>query len=658
MHTAAEYFNSIHEPYASGFFTEPERSKFYRFSNAFSEYLNTMPIPDYTEGNLYPSGKIQHSGTIIPSFSFTYAINYTELEKKCSDEYINLLKSDMDTFKKPDSAHRVGGYAYTHSIPNYQRIGKEGLNSYTERVQKLKDSDFKDGLLLLLEAIKSRHTRILDMLKRKNAPEKLITALTQVPMEPARNLYEAMVCRNFVYYLDFCDDPGRLDIELYDYYNGEDITALFEEFFDNIDANDGWTAALGPDYNELTEQVLKAIKGKRRPLVELRVTKNMPDKLWQLAAEAIKAGGGSPSLYNEELYQKLLKERFPHIPDEDLIRFNGGGCTETMLAGISRVGSLDAGINTALVLRYSITKYLPYSESFEEFYEKLFSELDEAVRDTLEKLAYMYTQRINDIPQPMRTLLIDDCIDNETDFNAGGARWNWSVINFAGIINVIDSLLAIRELIYDKKVYTNKEFVRLLDTEDDEFFRTLKTCECFGVDNEHADSLAKEFSCRLFGLLDNYKPVFGEGFLASSIQFTTYTEAGYLVGPTPDGRHYGEPLCDSLAAIHSNDKNGPTAHLNSVTKLALNKAIGTPVLNLSLSPEHIENALKPLIASYFEKGGMQAQITCVSRADMEDALVHPEKHQNLIVRVGGYSEYFNRLSDEMKKSVIERTVQI
>ena len=658
MQNTAEYFKSINEPYASGFFTEPDRSKFYRFSNALSEYLNYMPIPEYTGGKLYPSGKLQHSGTIIPSYSFTYAINYTKLSEKCPDEYISLLKSEMDVFKCPDTPHRVGGYGYVHSIPNYHRIEMEGLNAYKERVKNLKDSDFKSGLLLLLDAINTRHNRILDMLKKKNAPEKLIAALTQVPMEPARNLYEAMVCRNYVYYLDFCDDPGRLDMELYDFYNGEDITALFEEFFDNVDANDGWTAALGPEYNELTEQVLKACKGKRRPSVELRITKDMPDKLWQLAAEAIKSGGGSPSLYNEELYQKALKEKFPNIPDEDLIKFCGGGCTETMLAGISRVGSLDAGINTALVLRYTITKYLAYSDSFKEFYEKLFLELEEAVSDTLKKLAYMYTQRINEIPHPMRTLLIDDCIDNETDFNAGGARRNWSVINFAGMINVIDSLLAIRELIYDKKLYTNKNFVKLLDTEDEEFYKVLKTCECFGVDNEHADSLAAGFSSRLFGLLDNYKPVFGEGFLASSIQFTTYMDSGKLVGPTPDGRHYGDPLCDSIAAIHSNDIKGPTAHLNSITKLALNKALGTPVLNLSLSPEHIDKTLKPLIMGYFENGGMQAQITCVSRADMEDALVNPEKHQNLIVRVGGYSEYFNALSDELKKSVIERTVQI
>ena len=111
----------------------------------------------------------------------------------------------MDLLKQPDTPHCVGGYGYVHSIPNYQRVAKEGLNSYKSRVQKLKASDFRDGLLLLLDAIEERHRSILDMLKSKNAPKKLISALTRVPMEPAGNLYEAMVCRNFLYYLDlFC----------------------------------------------------------------------------------------------------------------------------------------------------------------------------------------------------------------------------------------------------------------------------------------------------------------------------------------------------------------------------------------------------------------------------------------------------------------------
>lgn len=658
MLSTAQYFKDRNEPFAYGFFEHEEAPRFCRYAQANRRFLEECVLPEYDGGSLYPCGrKLNASYAVLPDYSYTYSINYQKLKEKCEPEQVEKIKNEMDWLSSPAWPHWVGGWAYVHSFPHYHRVETEGLNAYRQRVEKMQDEAMRQGLLSVLEGISCYHQRSLAMLRAKNARTELIEALERVPFEPARTLYEAMVCRNFIYYMDFCDNPGRLDAELYDFYQGEDAEELFRAFFKNVDINDGWSSSIGPEYNELTVQVLRAVKGMRRPSIELRVTKDMPGDIWEAAIESIQAGGGSPSLYNEELYQQGLAERFPHISPEDRMRFNGGGCTETMLAGVSRVGSLDAGINTALVLRDTITESLKTAESFEAFYETLMSNLDTAVSQTFEKLAVTYNRRIEGVPHPMRTLLVDDCIDNEKDFNAGGARVNWSVVNFAGIINVVDSLLAIRELMFEKKVYSGEEFVSLLDAEDEAFYQQLRRCGKFGVDDEKSDALAADFTEKLFGLLDHYKPVFGEGFLPSSIQFTTYADAGRNIGPTPDGRKNGEPLCDSLSAIHGNDIKGPTALLNSVTHLKLQKALGTPVLNLSLSPQHIDKTLKPLIVSYFEKGGMQAQITCVSREEMLDALEHPEKHENLVVRVGGYSEYFNRLSEALKHSVIARTVQ-
>ncbi len=659
MGVVSRYYESINEPFAQGFFERQDRSKFYRFARGYEVFFEKCTLPEYNGGKLYPNGKVLGKEYMVrPHYNNTYEIDYAGLRQKCDKEYFPFIDKDMNSIVHLPTLHDVGGFGWVHSFPNYQRIEKEGFNAYKKRIENLPEGDFKDGLLCLISGIKKLQTRCVQKLHESGADTELIAALERVPFEPATTLYEALVCRNFVFYLDFCDEVGRLDAELIDYYKGEDVTEIFREMFVNIDSNGGWSSAIGPDYNELTVQVLRACRGMRRPSVELRVTPDMPEEIWEEAVESIKCGGGSPSLYNEELYQKALAEKFPNIPKEDLLRFNGGGCTETMLAGISRVGSLDAGINTAFVLRETITESLASCTSYDEFYEELFAKLDEAVVYTMEMLESIYRQRIADIPHPMRTLLVDDCIDNCRDFNAGGARYNWSIINFAGTINVVDSLCAIRELIYEKKKYTAEEFVKLLDNENEDFYKELKKCPCYGVDDDKADIIASEFFNRLWGLLDGHKPVFGECFIPASIQFTTYVPKGKVVGPTPDGRHDGDPLCDSLAPIHGKDKSGPTAMLNSVTKIKLSKAVGTPVLNISLSPEHIDSSLKPLVETYFQNGGMQMQVNCVSREDMIDALDHPERHRNLIVRTGGYSEYFNALSDEMKKTVIERTVQI
>lgn len=116
-------------------------------------------------------------------------------------------------------------------------------------------------------------------------------------------------------------------------------------------------------------------------------------------------------------------------------------------------------------------------------------------------------------------------------------------------------------------------------------------------------------------------------------------------------------MCDSLGAIFGKDSKGPTALLNSVTALDLGRALGVPVLNFNIAPDFKNEILRALILGYMKQGGIQMQITCISREMLEAAYKDPDAHKNLIVRVGGYSEYFYRLDDELKRMVIARTIQ-
>ena len=137
-----------------------------------------------------------------------------------------------------------------------------------------------------------------------------------------------------------------------------------------------------------------------------------------------------------------------------------------------------------------------------------------------------------------------------------------------------------------------------------------------------------------------------------------YEAAGQCVGPTPDGRHRGDPTCDSVAALRGKAKKGPTAMLSSAARLPQHLAMGMTVLNLTVARRVAENPtlLRALIEGYFEKGGLQVQITVTSGEELRDAMEHPERHEDLIVRVGGYSEYFNRLSPALKAAVLERNI--
>lgn len=650
-----DLFTKLDEPYAAGFFEYPEKSRFYRFANAHKRYWQSLPLPGYNGGGLYPNGYCNPGVYAVnPSYSFTVWIDENKLQQK-DPVALKLMKEAAGDILFIPYPHCVGGNGYTHSFPNYPRIVKEGLNSYRQRVLKLQESHYRDGLLCVLEGIKIYHERCLDVLVNSGANERLISAFSRVPFEPARDLYEAIVCWNFIYYVDGCDNPGSFDRPLYSYWKGEDMTSLISEFYDNVNINSGWSATIGPKCNELTKQCIRAIAGKRRPSMEFRVDAQTPDWAWQEAAEALKTGAGNPAFYNEELYQAKLHEKFPYIPKEDLMLFNGGGCTETMLAGVSNVGSLDAGINAAVIFSNSMRAHLAASSSFEAFYNSLMEDIKAETLTVLRGISQLQKARQQTRPNPLRSLLIDDCIDTGKDFNGGGARYYWSVVNVAGLINIIDSMLAIKQWVFDNPFYTAEDFIKKLDAQEPAFLDVMKKSPCYGVNDEKADAFAAKICSDIFMLFDLEKPFLGGAFLPSIIEFATYVDAGKEVPATPDGRAYGAPLCDCAGAVHGKDTKGPTALLNSVAAVPFNMALGTPVLNLRLNKNQLEGALKPLIMGFFKQGGMQVQISCLSREDMLDALENPQNHENLIVRIGGYSEYFNYLSNEMKQTVINRT---
>lgn len=645
------------EPCAAGLYEFPERSNEYRYCNAYKHFFEHCEFTPYNGGKLFPCGLSNEGNSdmaVKPHFSYTLSIDINRLNSK-NEEAARLLSDEWNKvifFKNP--THTVGGAGYTHSFLNYKRILEDGLNGYKNRLLSLEQNDFNEGLLLLLDGIETYRQRLLTHLREVSAPIELISALEHVPNNPPRDIYEALVSWNFMYYIDGCDDIGRLDSNLIKFHKGEDIVDILKELFINIDINSGWSGALGPDYNDLTIQCLKAIKNCRRPSIQLRITPDMPDEVWESVYESLITGCGQPALHNELLFQKSLEQAYPEIPYEDRVRMVFGGCTETMLEGISNVGSDDAGIHLSLVYDRFTRENLYKYDKFEDYYKALCEKITQEINETLTIVNDYRRTRALYRPQPVRTLFVDDCIDNQLDFNKGGARYYWSVINVSGMINVIDSLLVIRELIYERNEYDAKSFIKALDSRDNMFLKKARQCPCYGVDNDKADDLATDFANRIYDGFKQQKCYPRGDFFPVSNQFITYDYAGADVSATPDGRDKGEPLCDSLGAVHGKDTRGPTALLNSVAKLPLYRVLGTPVMNLRIKKEHMKSTLKPLVTGFFEKGGMQLQINCVSREDMLDALENPEKHENLIVRIGGYSEYFNHLSHALKLDVIKR----
>ena len=651
-------FLRLGEYAASGLYEEPDRSLFYRKSLGLRRFYENCELAVYRGESLYPSGVIAQKMNVVPE----YLRGLTFLSKSLNEKAPILAEKLKEEFcvyhSTVPNEHTVAGNMFTHSMPNYERILKEGLLSYIPRIERISDTDMREGLLHVVRGIELYITRCVTYLKSVSADKMLIASLQRVPLYPAKTAYDAIVAWNFIMYLDNCDNLGCLGKGILPYYKGENLIPYLENLYDNLDKNNGYSMSLDSECPELTVQCLKAAHGKRRPMIELFVDESTPETVWEEALSTVKSGGGQPAFYNAGVLLGGLKKRFPSIRNEDLIRFCGGGCTESMLAGFSNVGSLDAGINLLLILDNVIKVSLSSATDFEDFYETYLTEIRSVVETVKKEIDNSRKERAKYNPLPMRTLLIDDCIDKGLEYNSGGARYGWSIINFAGLINVIDALLAIRTLVFEKKKYTPEEIITLLQSNDSSFLReVIGLREGFGKDMEDVNDFSHKISERIFSMTETGELVFGEGFLSASIQFMSQVDAGKHIGATPDGRSAGAPLCDSLAAIFGKDTDGPTALLNSITSLDLKRALGVPVVNLNITQNFNENVLKALILGYMKQGGIQLQITYASREELLDAYEHPEHHGNLIVRVGGYSEYFNRLSDDLKRMVINRTIQ-
>ncbi|MDF2686711.1 MAG: pyruvate formate-lyase, partial [Clostridia bacterium] len=221
----------------------------------------------------------------------------------------------------------------------------------------------------------------------------------------------------------------------------------------------------------------------------------------------------------------------------------------------------------------------------------------------------------------------------------------------------------IKRFVFDEKVISGKELSEILlqNFKDNEQLRQrLIQSPKFGNGDTETDKIAEELSAFIYNEIGLYAPYRGGRFLPSCIMFVTYEGFGKPVGATPDGRLAGTPVADSCGAMQGRDIKGPTALLASALNLDQRHAAGTLVLNMRISKLVFDDPegrlkLQKIISAYLSAGGQQVQINVLDGQTLRKALENPEEYPNLIVRMGGYSEFFGRLSRELKLSVIERT---
>lgn len=658
-----EMFNAVGEYFAAGFYEDANAPYATRHARALRRSLENVPVPEYEGRHLYPASEIyiwnpgwtmevfyHHSNSIWCSENLT-----AKVAKVFPDNAFALKQAEtcVEEFK----FLTTNGGGYTHSVIDYEQVLQEGFNGYLARINAKYDSDpvFYGALREVLEALCAYVRRCVDSLRGK-APNELVAALEHVPFEPARNFYEAILAYNFLWYIDGLDSGGRGDKVLSAYPQPDNAFELLHDLWLNYNACSGWHVLLDSQL-PLAQVAVRAQCGLRRPNSGILVDGDTPQEIWDAIFDSWSSGTVSPALYSRPNYKNNVGAVM-NVSDEDVDWFCFGGCTELMIQGRSNTGSLDADVKVLQVFEQTVIVH----PDFETYYNVLMSNIRRQIDFMAERVRRNHEFKAFFRPQLIRTLFTRDCIEKGRDFNAGGARYNSSVINVPGLVNLVNSVYAVKQAYLGKLSVTPRQLAEALETNfrDNERLRSeLKALPKYGNDITDIDLPSGEIITQIFRSISSHSTA-QRSFVPAVIMFNTHVGAGSRIGATPDGRHDGDPLADSFGPMPGTDSKGPTASLNSATAADQSNALGTLVMNLRLNKSLFSTTesrakLKALLLGYFANGGLQIQPTVVDSATLTKALESPEDFPDLMVRVGGFSEYFNRLSREIQLDIIKRT---
>ena len=443
--------------------------------------------------------------------------------------------------------------------------------------------------------------------------------------------------------------------------------------------------------NDLSFLVLKSVAQTRltQPNLTVRYHKNINKQFLDECVEVMRLGFGMPALNNDEIIIPSFMDW--GVKEEDAYNYSAIGCVETAVpgkwgyrcTGMSYINfprmllcTMNNGVDLTSNKRF--TKGYGYFTEMES-YEELLKAWDKTVRE-ITRYSVIVENAIDkaserDVPDVLCSALTDDCIARGKTIKEGGAVYDFISGLQVGIANMADCLAAIKKLVYEEKKITRQElWAAILDdfsSPENKKIQEMLICEApkYGNDDDYVDQLIVEAYDSYIDEIEKYPntrynrgPIGGIRYAGTS-SISANVGQGMSTMATPDGRNAFEPLAEGCSPAHNSDKNGPTAVFKSVSKLRTNKITGGVLLNQKMTPQMLsteENRqkLELLIQTFFNRlHGYHVQYNIVSKETLIDAQKHPEKHKDLIVRVAGYSAFFNVLSKKTQDDIIGRTEQ-
>ena len=413
-----------------------------------------------------------------------------------------------------------------------------------------------------------------------------------------------------------------------------------------------------------------------QPGSSVHISAKTPDKFLHAATRVIRQGHGYPSVFNPDVYVQELMRQGKSLTDAR----EGGcsGCIEVgafgkeayLLTGYLNVPkiievTLNNGINPVTGIRVGHETGDPRTfKSYDELYEAFLRQLHYVVDLKMRVSNYIDRMFAKYAPAPFLSIVTEDCVSRGKDYYDGGPRYNTSYIQCCGLGTVTDSLAALKKHVFEDQTFSMDQVLTavLNDFKGEEVLRQIlmNRTPFFGNDDDYADSIAVKVYDDLVAAIDgkpNIKP--GGKYHLNMLSTTCHVYFGKVMGATPNGRMAGKSISDGTSPSHGADTHGPSAVIKSLTKFDHIKSGGT-LLNQRFLPSLLRKEddvkkLGHLIRSYFTLGGHHIQFNIVDTATLLAAQACPSDYKDLMVRMAGYSDYFNDMNADLQQEVIERT---
>ena len=553
--------------------------------------------------------------------------------------------------------------------------------------------------------------------QRKEELKKIADVCRWVPAHAPRDMWEAIQMYWFVHLgtvteLNGWDsmNPGHIDQHLFPFYEkgladgtmtrdkAKELLSCLWIKFNNQPAPPkvGVTALESGTYNDFTNINIGGVDREGRsgvnelsymileiqeelhqlqPGLSIHIAKNTPDDFLTAGLKVIRLGHGYPSIFNPDTYVEEMTRAGKSI--EDAREGGCSGCIEVGAFG-KEAYLLTGYLNTPKILEITLNNGIDPEtgkklgletgdprtfSSFEELYEawhkqmEYFVNLKLSVNNYIERMFSLYA------PATFLSLYIDDCIEKGRDYYSGGARYNTTYIQCTGLGTITDCFTTLKKHVFEEGRYTMDEILKACRSnwEGEEKMRLYirNHTPFFGNDDAYADDIAVRVYDDLVKTVEGHPNTRGGQTHLNMLSTTCHNYFGSVCGATPNGRFAHFAISDGTSPAHGSDSHGPTAVVKSLGKLDQTKSGGT-LLNVRFTPQLFrrdEDVKKcaSLIRTYFKFGGHHIQFNIVDTETLLDAQKHPDNYRDLLVRVAGYSDYFNDMTEQLQNEIIART---